>query len=335
MPDYDVLCLPLFFATAWLRSNRALGSTLSYNLPLSLRWRFPCIRWYWLCELVLSTVALAIYSPLAGMSGRLFPPSGASLLPGLETANGVSHLSYPMAAVTLGFLWPQISSFSIAMGAARQRLSLGAVRDYLLGGPITHSINSRLQAEVSSYVGRILAAVDDAGESGAQILQALGLARSLPATPEAREQLRETLMKRAEADFESLYLLVGQVKMVPLMDRRRPLMKVADMTAQEEEKLYQAGVETVGDLVHRARRGVAGLPADRLEVLRRNAHRLLGQRLRMGLSLAGIAAVVVGLGIGSRRLYVPDHRPQPGEPVKIGSSPQARAEGPLTGGEPR
>src|SRR5262245_28865606 len=143
MPDYDVLCLPLFFATAWVRSNRALGATLSYNLPLSLRWRLPCVRWYWLCDLVLSTAALAIYSPLAGMSGRLFQPSGASIVPGLEAANGISHLSYPIAAVALGFLWPQIASFSISLGEARQ-VSLGAVRDYLLGGPATHSINSRL-----------------------------------------------------------------------------------------------------------------------------------------------------------------------------------------------
>jgi hypothetical protein len=56
--------------------------------------------------------------------------------------------------------------------------------------------------------------------------------------------------------------------------------------------------------------------------------------VRIGLSLAGITVVVVMVGIGSRRFYVPDHRPQPGEPIRIGS-PQARAEGPTTGGEPR
>jgi hypothetical protein len=333
MPDYDVLCLPLFFATAWVRSNRSLGSVLSYSLPLSLRWRFPCIRWYWLCELVLSTVALAVYSPLAGLSGRLFPPSGASIIPGLETANGISHLSYPLAAVALGFLWPQISSFSVALGGSRQRLSLGAVRDYLLGGPATHSINSRVQAEVVSYVGRILDAVDDAGPDGVQMLQELGLARRLAASAEARQELRETLLKRAQADFESLYLLVGQVRNVPLLGRPRPLMKVPDMTAQEEQRLYEAGVETVVGLVRRAGRGVGGFPAERLEELARNARALLRQRLRVGLSLAAVVVVVLGLGLSARRLYEPGRSPEPGAIVKIG--PEARAAGLLPEGGSR
>jgi hypothetical protein len=208
------------------------------------------------------------------------------------------------------------------------------VRDYLLGGPVTNSINSRLQAEVSSYVGRIVDTMEDAGEAGPQILQALGLARKL-ATPEERQQLRETLMTRARADFESLHLLVSQVKMVPLMDRRRPLMKIPEMTAQEEEKLYQSGIETVGDLAWKTRCGLAGFPAERLDLLRRNAHRVLGQRFRVGMSIVAITVVVVGLGIGSRRLYIPDNHPQKaGEPVEIGSA-HARAESPLMEGRGR
>jgi hypothetical protein len=288
------------------------------------------MRWYWLCELVLSTAALAVYSPLAGMSGRLFPPSGASFLPGLEAANSISHLSYPIAAVALGFLWPQIASFSISLGAARQ-VSLGAVRDYLLGGPATHSINSRLQVEVTAYVGRVLDAIEEADPAGAQMLEALGLARSLPLTPEAREQLHEALMKRAAADFESLYLLVGQVKNVPLLDRPRPLMKVLDMSAPEEQQLYEAGIETVGELVRRARGGVDGFTAERLQELRRNAQHLKGQRLRLGLSLAAIVVVVIGLGLRSRRFYLPDHSPRPGDLVKIGST-AVRADGAAAGG---
>ncbi|HEX6739319.1 MAG TPA: hypothetical protein VF310_13660 [Vicinamibacteria bacterium] len=319
MPDYDVLCLPLFFATAWLRSNRALGTSLSYNLPLALRWRFPCIRWFWLCELVLSIAALVIYSPLAGMSGRLFPPSGASFL-GIEAATGVSYLSYPIAAMALGFLWPQISSFSISLGPARQ-VSLGAVRDYLLGGPVTRSINSRVQAEVTAYVGRVLDSLDGADDaSHAQLAEALDLAVALPLTPQAREALHEALMKRAGTDFEALYLLVGQVKNVPLMDRRRPLMKVEDMSSPEEQRLYDAGIETVGQLVRQAGRGVQGFTAERLSELQRNARRLMAHRLRVGMSLGAIVVAVIGLGLRSRQLYVPDHTPRAGEPVKIGSA---------------
>jgi hypothetical protein len=105
-------------------------------------------------------------------------------------------------------------------------------------------------------------------------------------------------------------------------------MLVPDMASHEEEKLYQAGIETVGGLARS--RGLAGgdIPAQRLAVLRRNAQRLLGQRVRLGFGLAAIVVVALGLGAVSRRLYIPSHHPKAGTPVKV---EEARAEGLRTG----
>jgi hypothetical protein len=301
-------CWGLFLFTAWLRSTRVLRGRLRYTVPLPLLWRFPCIRWYWVSDLALSAVAFVSYLPVAGLPGKLFEDTLAATL---TAYLGVSNLSYPLAAVLLGFLWPQISAVGITIQEGqKQGLSLARLRDYFLGGPAIQSINSKLHVEVASYVERVVDAAT-ADDSGPLMLQAIGLPASVSNDAATRHELRQTLLKRAEEDFESLYLSVIKVRMLPVMDRRRPLMMVPNMTSQEEEKLYGAGIETVRALI----RGVgaaAGLPQERLMTLRRNARRLVTQQIHFGLGLVGIVVVVVAIGSLSSRLYYK-------EPVKPGS----------------
>lgn len=292
-------CWALFLLTAWLRSTRVLRGRLRYTVPVSLLWKFPCIRSYWASDLAFSAIAYVAYLPVAGLPGKLFEDSlAAKLLPYL----GVSNLSYPLAAILLGFVWPQISAVGITVQEGqKQGMSLARLRDYFLGGPAIQSINSKLQVEVASYVERVIDAAT-ADDSGQLILQAIGLPAMTSNSASARSELREALMRLAKEDFESFYLSVIKVRMLPVMDRRRPLMMVPDMTSQEEEKLYRAGIESVRGLI----RGVgaaAGLPEDRLTTLRRNARRLVAQQIQFGVCLVGIAVVVIAIGSFSSRLY--------------------------------
>jgi hypothetical protein len=307
---------------AWLRADRSLASLLKYKLPLSQRVRFAAIRFYWLADLLLSAVVALAYAPLAGLPGKLFE---TSLLAGLDADARLSYLSYPLVAIALGFFWPQISALTVSLGRGNDtafRLSLGQLRDYLLGGPALDSINARLHLAVASYVDRVVeAATHSDDDSGPAILEALGLA----VLSADRQQLRQALMKRAQEDGESLYAAVSSVKMIPFVERRRPLMMVPDMTAHEEEKLYRAGIETVGDLLREKPVRDIGLSPERMAVLRLGARRLVAQRLWFGLGVAGIAGSVIGLGSLSLGLYHEEKTPTRGAPFALGAAAVVRS----------
>ena len=110
---YVGCCLLLFFAMAWLRADRTLAATVKYRLPLGVRARFTAIRLYWLVDAFLSGLVALAYSPLAGLPGKLFE---TTLLGGVDLDSSVSQLSYPLAAVVLGYCWPQISAFTVTVG---------------------------------------------------------------------------------------------------------------------------------------------------------------------------------------------------------------------------
>jgi hypothetical protein len=282
----------VFFAVAWLRSDRWLASGMKYKLPLSMRARFTAVRLYWLADVALSALMVLAYLPLRSRPGALIKMTAF----GGDIFSGVNELSYPLAAVLLGYFWPQIAAFSVGFGRGNEtllRVSLGQVRDYLLGGPVLEPINSRSSLAVASYAERVVEAATRPGDdSGPLILEALGL----PALAADRVHLREALLKKAAEDFEALYATVGGVKMIPFLERKRPLMMVPDMTIQDEQRLYRAGVETIGDLLRGEPLPDSGLSPARLAVLRLGARRLMAQRLWFGFSMAGIAATVIALG---------------------------------------
>ena len=342
---YVGCCLLLFFAMAWLRADRTLAATVKYRLPLGVRARFTAIRLYWLVDAFLSGLVALAYSPLAGLPGKLFE---TTLLGGVDLDSSVSQLSYPLAAVVLGYCWPQISAFTVTVGRGSEtafRASLSQLRDHLLGGSALGPINARLHLAITSYVDRVVEAAMRPGEpSGPDILRAvmlcgpgkarpaaLGAHRRFAASPpdpqvrRDRAELRAEVLARAEQDCAGVYAAVSAVKMIPFVERSRPLMMVPDMTVHEEEKLYRAGITTVARLARGEPRGAGGLSPERLAELRLGARRLVARRLWFGFGLAGIAGAVLFLGSMSLGLYGVEPTPPDGphfrlEPASVRSS---------------
>jgi hypothetical protein len=308
--------LPIFLATAWVRSQRSLSRQLTYDIPLSLQWRIPCIQRFWLFDLLLATVALVLGSPLAGLPGLAFDRT--RVLPGVSPE--LSGLAYPATAMLLGVAWPRISRLSITIGVGEkqaQTLSFARLRDLLLGAPAVKAINAKLQVEVASYVDRVVDAVGPTPSDAAALVEsATAAGRGEPAGH--RPGLREALLKGAERDFESLYLSVGRVRMVPFLGRRRPLMLVPDMTSREEETLYRAGIKSVRDLIRGASADDLGLPRERLALLRLNAQGLVRQRVGAALSLFAVVAVMVALGsLSSQLVFHEGTHPRKGAPYEL------------------
>ena len=138
---------------------------------------------------------------------------------------------------------------------------------------------------------------------------ALGAHRRFAASPpdpqvrRDRAELRAEVLARAEQDCAGVYAAVSAVKMIPFVERSRPLMMVPDMTVHEEEKLYRAGITTVSRLARGEPGGAGGLSPERLAELRLGARRLVARRLWFGFGLAGIAGAVLFLGSMSLGLY--------------------------------
>jgi hypothetical protein len=264
-------------------------------------------------------VVVLPYAPLHFAPGTLFDMTKL----GSESNPALSQLSYPLAAVVMGYFWPQISAFTITLGRGNEktlRLGLGQLRDYLLGGPALGPLNARLSLAVASYLDRVVAAATQKDDDSARlILDALGLSNL--ATDQ--HQLRDALLKKAAEDCEALYAAVGSVKMIPFVERRRPLMLVPDMTTVEEELLYQAGIETPGHLLRADPIVDCGISPQRLAVLRLGARRLMAQRLWFGFSLAGIAGAVVALASFSWTMRAPETTPQQRVPSEKLSPPPA------------
>lgn len=297
------LSLPLFFVTAWAMSNRNLSAKLAYRLPLALRCKLPSIRMFWLIDLVFSAIPFVAIWQLANLPALLLDKFPVPVDP------QVSYLVYPLSAALLGFMWPYVSEFSVALGANRFSVSIGRLRDYFLGGPTIRSINARLTAEVESYINRVLAIAGSPNESSAASVEALivrmwmdsrGTRASIP-------ELRDALVECVKKDFESVYRSISGVKMIPLIDRGKPLMKIPNISCREEQKLYDAGVRSIWQLMRAADTEIGGIPRSRVTVLRSNARRAAWQRLNAALVLAMILVVVAGLGVASGKLNQERH----------------------------
>jgi hypothetical protein len=283
--DAATVCtLPFFLLAALAMSNRDLSGKLKFTVPFTMRLRFPSIRRFFFYDLLFSLVFFLAAILLSKVAVRpLFEAQQADRL-------GLSKHFYALSIVLSGFLWPSLSEFTIAIGTAGRgtALSLGRLRDYFLGGPMVDSINNHLRTEIEAYVDRVCAALADAPKT---------LERLLPETADLGAA-RTLLMGLAERDLESLYLRVSRLQMIPLVDRSKPLMRVADMRAQEEQAFYDARIWSI---VHLA---LAKCPApfarERFETLQLNARSLLRARVAAG----AMWIVMISMFSSAATLYV-------------------------------
>ncbi len=320
------LCPIVFVAIAWKSCDRALAKQLRYKVPLSLRWSFPSIRRFWFVDLLFACLAFGAVWSVAGV-----PLWALHLRVPYEIPLPASDLAYLVSAAFLGLFWPKVAVFSPSLPGLKMKASIARLRDLFLGGPAIDAINAGLQLEVESYLDRIVEIAGSPTDSSASlILKVIGVDSVLPAgrTRKRPPEFRQLLAERARDDFWNLYQSIARVKMVPLVGRPKPLMRVPDISWREEQKLHDAGIASVWQLAHRNNGNLPGISEERGKVLKRNAQELLRRQVRVSASaLTAVTVLCCAIGLVLAR----EDRGKPG-PEQRGnpalSSPQeANAKG--------
>ena len=291
----STLCLPLFLLAAWAMSYRSLSKRLEYRIPLSVQACIPAIRKYWMWDLAVSGVAFAFFFlvlPIEYVIGQVFQRFVDSN--SLEQ----SHAVQPVLAFALGVFWPSVSTVSVSTGAGGQSLSLASLRDLLLGGQGIDTVNNHVEEIVDSYLRRVVdAMVSLGGPASAALQSAAGLQvaqTDAASTQDFADGLRTALKTSAVANLELLYLRIAAVKMIPLVDRAKPLMSVPSMTAWEEERLYNRGVG-LSQLIAGSATDVVS--AERWAELRQNARTVVTRRVTGLMAVAALIITFVGGGL--------------------------------------
>lgn len=288
------LCLPLFLLAAWGMSYRSLSKRLEYRIPLSVQACIPAIRKYWMWDLAVSGVAFAFFFlvlPIEYLIGQLFQQFVDSN--SLER----SHAVQPVLAFALGVFWPKVSTVSVSTGADGHSLSLATLRDLLLGGQGIDTVNNHVEEIVDSYLRRVVDAMSLGGPASAALQSAAGLQvaqMDAASTQDRADGLRTALKASAAANLELLYLRIAAVKMIPLVDRAKPLMSVPSMTAWEEERLYNSGVGLPQLIAGSATDAVS---AERWAELRQNARTVVTRRVTGMMAVAALIITFVGGGL--------------------------------------
>jgi hypothetical protein len=295
--------VPLYFAAAWFMANRDLTDRLECPLGLLNRARVASVWRYWIGDAVFSAIALPVALFTSHQATSLFsiPHDGTQKL---------SLAVYPAAFVLIGLIWPKISAITIGSGAGATTLSIAALRDRFLGGPMIAAINADVRRLVDDYVERLAAAVRaNPPVFAAWARHHFGVVWQDVNQPTAGEidQLRPLLATAAAKDFDGLRQDASKLEMIPLRERAKPLMKVPLMTWTEEQFLYDAGIRSVRNLYF-ARRRPGRIESERWQVLRLNARRLFWTRCKLAAGAFIVIAGVSGATGFVPRLYI---RPAP------------------------
>src|SRR5690242_16505961 len=228
---FATLYLPLYFITAWVMSNRNLSDKLRYNLPLSLQWQCPSIRRFWVYDLLFSTLALPAVIVATNIAVK-------KIMQGVLIGQPqLSGLFYALFYVLMGFAWRRAASISIGFGeTSKAFFNIGRLRDFFLRGPALASVNNNLQREIESFVDRVVEAITASPAVFTPLFRQNGNGLSRVGTRVSRreaDEIRASLLKRAESDFQLLYGQICNVEMIPLIDRDKPLMRVPQITFRE------------------------------------------------------------------------------------------------------
>lgn len=268
------LTLPLFLTAAWGMSNLHLSRHLDYRLPLARRYRISAIRKFWFWDLLFSFFAFVVlFYVLQGrlLVGLIAQESGFALDPRYQ------HLLHPVGAILFGLCWPTLTSISIKVGKKERVFSLEELRNRVLGGGLD-TINIELREIVENYIRRVMESVEASDGNRELLLDRIGVSWGRPAQPTEEELrvLKKSLRERAAENLESIRATVAAVEMIPLIERRKPLMSVPGMTFREEMALFEQGVGFPCLLFGKA---VTDFDGDRWRILRRNARALMVQRV--------------------------------------------------------
>ncbi len=282
------LYFPLYFIAAWAMADRNLAAGLKYHMPLSLRYGCCCIRYFWVSDLLFGSIALpfAIFGSQK-ITGPLLSNLG-------ESYQGLWAIIYPISFVLMGFLWPKLSNIGIS-SKQDMPISIAGLRDRFLGTTKLKSINEHLQREVETWVDRVIDAVRADPQTFENFLRRrfqLAWAGNSKPSEENLDALRRELLTQAEMDLGSLYESICRVKMITFRDRGKPLMKVPEMTFEEEQALYDAGITTIRRLRSLPDGLISSISPARIAHLRNNARQFLSQRAK---SAAGSIAVIAAM----------------------------------------
>ncbi|MBV9504630.1 MAG: hypothetical protein JO323_06440 [Acidobacteriia bacterium] len=292
--------LPLFFLTAWLMSNRDLTDKLKYNLNFSMRLASPVIWRFWLYDLLFSSMALPIAVGVShAATFSLFSQSDQS-----DLVKNLWVFVYPLCFALLGFFWPKFANVTLGSAGSSTTISIAALRDRFLGGPMLQGINDELGREIEEYLDRLLVSIQSNPEAFAKYLcRKFGFSSKdpNPIGPQELEGLRTAIAQCAAANFVEFYEEVCQMEMIPFRDRAKPLMKVPQMTSAEERLLYEAGIQSVWALCL-ANRGPVSMSPERWRILRTNARRRVREAFKFTLGFVLVVVCVTGLGLAFSRM---------------------------------
>jgi hypothetical protein len=302
------LYFPLYFIAAWAMADRNLASGLRYHMPLSLRSGCPCIRYFWFSDLLFGSMSLP-FVILGSQTafGRLLSNYG-------QGHQDLWLIGYPISFVLMGLLWPKLSSIGISSKDGTP-MSIAGLRDRFLGASKLQAINNHLQSEVETWVDRVI----DSVRANPQTLETLIRRKFQPAWPAHSkpsehnlDDLRNELLKQEDNDYEWLHESICQAEMIPFRDRVKPLMRVPEMTFEDEQILYNSGITTIRLLRSVADRPIGAVPAARLARLRNNARQLVVQRVKSTVtSASAVAAMLICIAVVSAKVN--------GNPTKPGT----------------
>ncbi len=262
-----------------------------------MRLHFPVVRKYLIFDVFLSSLGLI----LAFLMPKYIVPSIFEDLLKLSSAHLISsYLIYPVFYVMLGFTWPKIAQMSISIGRDNQdrfTLSFNRFRDFILGNNESTALNHALNDAVDNYLDRVMNEIQqDFGAYEEFIIDTLGLS---PADlqqdkTELLERIRQILDEKAAENFFQLYQDVSKFKNIPLMERNKPLMKIPEMNREDEERLYQQGIQGLFQLIFIKVNQIQDIPVARAKLIKYNAKRLLLRRVKWTIfSFVGIAGMVL------------------------------------------
>jgi len=298
----STLYLPLFFLTAWLRSNHDLTDHLAYRLSFSKRAKTPAIRRFWLYDLLLSSLALPIAMLVyhSATFGLFWTPEQRA------SANNLSVLIYPLSFILMGYLWPKMAAVTISFGDSKTTFSIALLRDRLLGGPMLDIINGEIRRWIEEYGDRVAAAIKAKPEAFEVCLRRrFGVTWKHPGHPSEQEieDVRTRIIEGAGENFDGVFEEVCKIENIPFRGRPKPLMKVEQMTAVEEQLLYDAGYGAVRALYYSRKCPTPRMAEARWRLLRNNAHRLVWGRVRLAGGFAVLLMCATGAGTAFSRLY--------------------------------
>ena len=110
------------------------------------------------------------------------------------------------------------------------------------------------------------------------------------------------ILEHAQKEFGPIYQEFSELANIPFHDRSKPLMRVPQMTSEEEQWLYESGVGSLHQLLVTRQTPTARIPAERFQFLRNSARHLRISRYKLAAGLMTVVICVICAGSVFARL---------------------------------